>query len=43
MLRQAIAKGYKDAAHMKEDKDLDPLRSHPDFQKLLRELEAKAK
>jgi hypothetical protein len=24
-----------------EDKDLDPLRSHPEFQKLLKELEAK--
>jgi len=27
---------------MKNDTDLDPLRSHPEFQKLLKELEAKA-
>jgi len=43
LLRQAVAKGYKDAAHMKKDTDLDPLRSHPEFQKLLKELEAKGK
>src|SRR5262249_39974009 len=41
-LKQAVAAGYKDTAHMKKDTDLDPLRSHPDFQKLLKELEAKA-
>lgn len=41
LLRQAVAKGYKDAAHLKKDKDLDPLRSRPDFQKLLAELEQK--
>jgi serine/threonine protein kinase len=38
-LRQAVAKGYKDAAQMKKDKDLDPLRGRPDFQKLLAELD----
>jgi tetratricopeptide (TPR) repeat protein/tRNA A-37 threonylcarbamoyl transferase component Bud32 len=43
MLRDAVAKGFKDAAHMKKDTDLDPLRSRADFQKLLAELEAKAK
>jgi len=25
LLRQAVAKGYKDAAHMKKDTDLDPI------------------
>jgi hypothetical protein len=42
LLRRAITKGYKDAANMKKDTDLDPLRSREDFQKLLAELEAKA-
>jgi tetratricopeptide (TPR) repeat protein/tRNA A-37 threonylcarbamoyl transferase component Bud32 len=41
LLRQAVAKGYKDAAQMKKDKDLAPLRSRPDFQILLTELEQK--
>jgi tetratricopeptide (TPR) repeat protein/tRNA A-37 threonylcarbamoyl transferase component Bud32 len=44
LLRQAIAQGYKDVAHiahMKKDKDLDPLRSRPDFQELLKSLEPK--
>jgi serine/threonine-protein kinase len=41
LLREALAKGYKDAAHMKKDTDLDPLRKRDDFQKLLAELEAK--
>jgi tetratricopeptide (TPR) repeat protein len=40
-LRQAVAKGYKDATHMKKDKDLDSLRQRDDFRKLLAELEAK--
>jgi serine/threonine-protein kinase len=43
MLRDAVAKGYKDADHMKKDADLDPLRSRDDFKKLLAELEAKNK
>jgi tetratricopeptide (TPR) repeat protein len=38
-LRTAVNKGYKDVAHLKEDKDLDPMRSRADFQKLLQELE----
>jgi serine/threonine-protein kinase len=42
-LRQAVARGYKDADHLKKDKDLDPLRGRDDFQKLLAELEAAAK
>jgi serine/threonine-protein kinase len=41
-LQQAVQKGYKNAAHMKKDGDLDPLRSRADFQKLLTELEARA-
>jgi serine/threonine-protein kinase len=41
LLREAVAKGYKDAAHMKKDTDLDPLRKREDFEKLLAELEAK--
>jgi hypothetical protein len=43
MLRDAVAKGYKDAAHMKKDTDLDPLRSRDDFKKLVAELEAPPK
>ena len=43
MLRDAVAKGYKDAAHMKKDTDLDPLRQREDFKKLLSELAEKAK
>jgi serine/threonine-protein kinase len=38
-LRQALAKGYKDLANLKKDKDLDPLRSRDDFRKLLAKLE----
>jgi serine/threonine-protein kinase len=41
MLQQAVAKGYKDVAQLKKDKDLDPIRKRDDFQKLLAELEAK--
>jgi serine/threonine protein kinase/tetratricopeptide (TPR) repeat protein len=43
LLRDAVSKGYKDVAHMKKDTDLDPLRRCEDFQKLIAELEAKAK
>jgi hypothetical protein len=39
LLRQAVAAGWKDAAHMKKDQDLAPLRDREDFQKLLAELE----
>jgi tetratricopeptide (TPR) repeat protein/serine/threonine protein kinase len=42
-LRQAILNGYQNAGHIKKDKDLDPLRSRADFQKLLAQLEAKRK
>jgi tetratricopeptide (TPR) repeat protein len=41
LLQQAIQKGYQDLAHMKKDTDLDPLRQREDFQKLIRELEAR--
>jgi hypothetical protein len=41
-LKQAVAAGYKDAAQMRQDKDLDPLRERDDFKKLLVELEQKA-
>ena len=43
MLRDALAKGYKDAGHMRTDKDLDPLRSRADFKAVVAELEAKVK
>jgi hemoglobin len=42
LLRQAVAKGYKDVAHLRTDADWDPLRRRADFQTLLRELEEKA-
>ena len=34
-----VAKGYKNAAHMKQDQNLAALRQRADFQKLLAELE----
>ena len=40
-LQKAVQAGYKDAAHMKKDADLDPLRARADFKKLLAELEKK--
>lgn len=39
-LKQAVAGGYKDVAHMKMDKDLDALRQREDFNDLLAGLEA---
>jgi tetratricopeptide (TPR) repeat protein len=42
LLHQAVKAGWKDAAHMKKDTDLDSLRGREDFQKLLRELEKKS-
>ena len=38
-LKQSIAAGYKDAAHMKTDNDLGFLRAREDFKKLVLELE----
>ena len=43
MLRDAVARGFKDAAYMKKDTDFAPLREREDFQKLLAELEGKGK
>jgi tetratricopeptide (TPR) repeat protein len=42
-LRQAVVKGYKDAEQLKNDSKLAPIRSHPDFKKLVTELEGKKK
>jgi serine/threonine protein kinase len=39
MLQNAVAKGFKDAARMKKDKDLDSLRAREDFRTLLRKLD----
>ena len=39
LLAKAIAKGYPDIADMKTDRDLNPIRNRPEFQKLLREWE----
>jgi len=41
LLREAVRHGYTDAAHMKKDPDLTPLRGRTDFQQLLAELEKK--
>jgi hypothetical protein len=41
-LKKAVAVGYKDAAHVQKDKDLDALRDREDFKKLLAELAAGA-
>jgi hypothetical protein len=38
-LNQAVSAGYKDAAHIKEDHDLDSLRARDDFKRLVAELE----
>jgi tetratricopeptide (TPR) repeat protein len=42
-LRLAIARGYQRVPELKSDKDLNPLRSRADFQKLVQELELKTK
>jgi tetratricopeptide (TPR) repeat protein/tRNA A-37 threonylcarbamoyl transferase component Bud32 len=41
LLREAVAKGFRDGKHMKTDPDLTPLRSRPDFQKIVQDLEAR--
>jgi serine/threonine protein kinase/tetratricopeptide (TPR) repeat protein len=43
LLRQAVKRGFTDAAHMQKDSDLDPLRGREEFKKLLSELEGKDK
>ena len=35
LLQQAAKAGYKDAAHLAKDTDLDPLRDRDDFKKLV--------
>jgi hypothetical protein len=42
LLQRAAKSGFKNAAHMKKDTDLDPLRHREDFKKLLADLEANA-
>jgi tetratricopeptide (TPR) repeat protein len=42
-LKRAVAAGYKDVAHVREDKDLAALRGRDDFKRLLAELEATQK
>jgi tetratricopeptide (TPR) repeat protein len=42
LLRDAVAKGFKNAAQMKADRNLAPLRNRDDFQKLLADLEARS-
>lgn len=41
LLQKAVKAGYKDAAHLKADKDLEPLRERDDFKQLVAELEKK--
>jgi hypothetical protein len=43
LLREAVSKGYKNAAHMRKGTDLDPLRRREDFRKLVAQLEGKGK
>jgi hypothetical protein len=43
LLRQAVAKGYRDVADMKKRPDFDSLRARDDFRQLLAELETKSK
>jgi serine/threonine-protein kinase len=38
-LRRALVAGYRNLALMREDTDLDPLRSRPDFQLLMMDIE----
>jgi hypothetical protein len=38
-LKQAVAAGFKNVAHMKKDKDLDPLRDRDDFKKMMATME----
>jgi tetratricopeptide (TPR) repeat protein len=43
LLRQAVAHGFKNAAHVEKDPDLEPLRTREDFKKLLAGMEGKGK
>jgi serine/threonine protein kinase/tetratricopeptide (TPR) repeat protein len=43
LLRRAVARGYQNAAQMRQDPELEPLRAREEYRKLLTELEGKAK
>jgi hypothetical protein len=43
LLREAVAKGFKNDALLKDNNDFAPLRNRPDFKQLLAELESKRK
>ncbi len=40
-LKQAVAAGYDDVAHMAKDEDLEPVRDRKDYKKLVAELQAR--
>jgi serine/threonine-protein kinase len=40
LLREAVARGFRNAAHLRLDSDLTPLRKRDDFRKVLAELDA---
>jgi Flp pilus assembly protein TadD len=42
-LRQAIAKGFNDVEYLKTYSNLDPIRSHAEFKKMVAELKEKKK
>jgi serine/threonine protein kinase len=42
LLHKAVKAGYSDAAHMRKDAELDPIRARDDFKQLIAELEKKA-
>ena len=43
VMRNDLKAGWKDAAHMAKDTDLDALRDREDFKKLMAEFQAAAK
>jgi hypothetical protein len=43
LLRIAVKNGWKEAAHMAKDSDMDALRQREDFKKLIAEMEAAKK
>jgi hypothetical protein len=43
LLRQATSKGFRDIDQLKKDENFDSVRKRDDFQRVLRDLEAKAK